>query len=276
MPAIERAVDPNQDGNPSDHMDVVNMSLGSNYGAIDSPDSAATDMASATGVVMVISAGNAGDASFVVGSPGNAVSAITVAASADAADYHDGFRVNSPANKAGVYPADNSAAYAWSNPGASPTVSVTIPVTASLYYPTSNPSGCTAFSTSVTDTNAIAGKIVLLDWVPTGFTTFPCGSAGRSDNMWAKGAVGVIIADQGKISTAITGSSHIPAQITDGPTGNTLKAALAAGPVSVTLSNEYHLAVTVNDPTQIDQIASFSSRGPRPIAYSSQTFRLLV
>jgi subtilisin family serine protease len=263
VPAIERAVDPDQNGNPSDHMDVVNMSLGSNFGDINSPDSAATDLASQAGVVMVISAGNAGDASYVLGSPGNTVSAVTVAASADAVDYHDGFRVNPPNSIAGVYPADNSAAYPWSNPGASPSVSVTIPVTATLYYPTSNPSGCSAFSTSVTDTQAIAGKIVLLDWVPTGFSTFPCGSAGRSDNMANLGAVGVIIVDQGKISTAITGSSHIPAQITDGTTGNKLKTAMAQGTVSVTLSNQYHLAVTVNDPTQVDQLASFSSRGPR-------------
>ncbi len=85
--AIERSVDPNQDGDTSDHLDVISLSLGG-VGTPDDPMSQAIDNVVDTGVVAVISAGNSGsnygmyDAYIPkIGSPGTARNAITIAAS---------------------------------------------------------------------------------------------------------------------------------------------------------------------------------------------------
>lgn len=79
--AIEWAVDPNGDGDFSDHLDVINLSLGSSLGTPDTADSVAADNAAAAGVVVVAAAGNAGPDSGTIGSPGAARRAITVGAS---------------------------------------------------------------------------------------------------------------------------------------------------------------------------------------------------
>ncbi|HXH95188.1 MAG TPA: S8 family serine peptidase, partial [Thermoanaerobaculia bacterium] len=78
MAGIERAADPNGDGNSSDHADVANMSLG-RPGSPDDPVSKAVDTASAAGVVFAIAAGNSGDF-YTISTPANAPSAIAVGA----------------------------------------------------------------------------------------------------------------------------------------------------------------------------------------------------
>ncbi len=78
--AIERSIDPNQDDDSSDHLDVINLSLGSNGGNPDSPDSLALDEAMNAGVVAVVAAGNSGPGESTIGSPGTSREAITVAA----------------------------------------------------------------------------------------------------------------------------------------------------------------------------------------------------
>ncbi len=81
--AIQRATDPNNDGNSADRVDVANMSLGG-VGNPDDAVSLAVDNSSAAGVVHVIAAGNSGPGSSTIGSPGTARSAITVAAACKA------------------------------------------------------------------------------------------------------------------------------------------------------------------------------------------------
>lgn len=90
--AIEKAVDPNGDGDPSDHLDIVNLSLGSATGSTTDPGSVAVDNATRLGVLLCVSAGNAGyaqgnhqnnyflDGSGTLGSPGTALLALTVGA----------------------------------------------------------------------------------------------------------------------------------------------------------------------------------------------------
>jgi subtilisin family serine protease len=77
--AIERAQDPNQDGNYSDHVDVISMSLGG-PGNPDDPLSQEVDKAVENGVVVVVAAGNSGPSYNTIGSPGCARKAITVGA----------------------------------------------------------------------------------------------------------------------------------------------------------------------------------------------------
>ncbi|MBI3027625.1 S8 family serine peptidase, partial [Candidatus Woesearchaeota archaeon] len=86
--AIERSVDPNQDGNFRDHLDIISMSLGarcgrgySDYCGPDDPLSTAVDNAVKAGVTSVIAAGNSGPRQGSIGSPGTARNAITIGAS---------------------------------------------------------------------------------------------------------------------------------------------------------------------------------------------------
>ncbi len=78
--AIERAADPNQDYDFSDHLDVINLSLGGE-GDPDDPMSQAIDNAAGEGVVAAVAAGNWGSGLQSIASPGTAKKAITVAAS---------------------------------------------------------------------------------------------------------------------------------------------------------------------------------------------------
>jgi len=77
---MEYAVDPNGDGDPSDAVDIINMSLGSNYGQpFDDDLAAAVDNASSLGVLTVASAGNGGNKPYVNGTPAAAATALSVA-----------------------------------------------------------------------------------------------------------------------------------------------------------------------------------------------------
>lgn len=77
--AIDRSVDPNGDGNPADHLHVVNLSLGADSGSPDDPVAHAVDRAFEAGVVAVVAAGNAGTDESI-GTPGLARNAVTVGA----------------------------------------------------------------------------------------------------------------------------------------------------------------------------------------------------
>lgn len=70
LDAIERAVRAGAD--------VINMSLGGDFGGNGDPTAVASNNASLAGVVVVIAAGNDGPSPYVVGSPGSATRAIAV------------------------------------------------------------------------------------------------------------------------------------------------------------------------------------------------------
>lgn len=76
--ALERAADPDGDGDPSDRAHVVNLSLGGD-GTPDDPQSLAVNAAADLGIVVVVAAGNEGRWSSIQ-SPGTAANAITVGA----------------------------------------------------------------------------------------------------------------------------------------------------------------------------------------------------
>ncbi len=102
---MEYSVDPNGDGDPSDHLDVVNMSLGANYGqAFDDDLSAAVDAATALGVLTVASAGNGADFPYITGTPAAARTALSVAQTEVASVNNvQAMRVNAPAGSEGDY-----------------------------------------------------------------------------------------------------------------------------------------------------------------------------
>lgn len=83
LPAIDWALDPNGDGDFSDRLDVINLSVGDIFGDTGAPVAQAAANVAAADVVVVAAAGNGGDVYFVHSAPGVAPDVIAVAASED-------------------------------------------------------------------------------------------------------------------------------------------------------------------------------------------------
>ncbi|MFN0183504.1 MAG: S8 family serine peptidase, partial [Aquabacterium sp.] len=79
LQGFDRALDPNADGDLSDAVDVINLSLGASYGQRENSSVQAANNASLVGSVVVVSAGNSANRPFITGSPSTATSAISVA-----------------------------------------------------------------------------------------------------------------------------------------------------------------------------------------------------
>ena len=62
------------------HMDVINMSLGSDFGTAEDPDAVAATNAAKDGLIVVSASGNAGGAPYITSSPGSGTYGISVAA----------------------------------------------------------------------------------------------------------------------------------------------------------------------------------------------------
>lgn len=79
LKGMDFSLDPNGDGDISDAVDIVNMSLGSSYGQKEDDLSEASANAVRFGVVVVASAGNSADRPYIVGSPSSTPEVISVA-----------------------------------------------------------------------------------------------------------------------------------------------------------------------------------------------------
>jgi uncharacterized repeat protein (TIGR01451 family) len=250
--AINRAMDPNNDTNLSDHVDVINMSLGSNFGTLSNTSSAASDNAALAGVIVVTSAGNAGETYFISGSPGAAQRAIATASSLDSGINTTVLIINSPGGIAGGYPA---AAAQFTTPAPPPppsgqTADVVIGLDAADVAGPLTTDGCSA----LTNAAAVAGKIVLLDRGTCGFQI-------KVKFAQQAGAIAAIISNNvpGDSTTLINMGSTagepqitIPSVFVATTTGDVIKANIAA-PVNATM----------NLVPGSDTMSSFSSRGPR-------------
>jgi subtilisin family serine protease len=249
--AIDRAGDPNQDGDPSDHANVINMSLGADYGSPEDADSVATNAAVDLGINVVVASGNGGDYYDVGGSPGDAVKSIAVANSVDAYSQIDSVHVSSPPSIVGDYGAERSVAYDW---GSDPDLAGTLVALSSA----TNKDGCDVLSP--TDAAAVNGKVAFLEWTDDD-TVRRCGSATRSGHVAAAGAIGAVFADDEETFAAgITGSAVIPVVMVVKSAGDTIRAHLA-DPVVVsgTSANSYRQLI----PADNDKVNTSSSRGVR-------------
>jgi subtilisin family serine protease len=255
--AIEWAVDPNGDGDFFDHLDVINLSLGSPYGAEEDSTAVAANNAVLAGEIVVAAAGNNGDEYYLVNTPGSATRAISVAGSDDGAVTLDGFRVISPTASAGVYAGFQSTLYDW--------LTSTLPITGQLVYPAAGDladqdqrSGCYTFD--ITNTQIMSGNIALLNW-----TEPSCGSSvTRVGKAAAAGARGVLLVDNlDAFHLVIGGSSLIPAYGVPKDVGETLKVTLALTNVYVVLTAEYQGTIKRLEPFAENSIYASSARGPR-------------
>jgi subtilisin family serine protease len=249
--AIDMAADPNGDGDTSDHVDVINMSLGSDYGSPQDGDSIVTDDAAQLGITMSVASGNAGDIYDVGGSPGNAPRAIAVAASQDAASQVDSLNVSAPGSIADSYAAERSVAYDWAD---DPDLSGDVVRVAQ----STNLDGCQPLNTA--DAAAVSGHIAFVEWTDDS-STRRCGSAGRAANLVAAGATGFIYADDEEAFAAgITGSAVIPGVLVAKSGGDAIRTELLAAH-TVTISGTTANGFQQIDTSLNDTLAGFSSRG---------------
>lgn len=262
VPALDWAADPNGDGDFSDRLDVVNMSLGSSYGSTQDPDSVASDNLTDLGTAVIASAGNDGDVYEITGSPGVATKVLSVAASQDNAAIMDGFIATiagASTNVAGLA----SSAYPWATSPDVTASAVQLGDWDSPPGPDNNTDGCGPLSPQ--DAAAVAGRIVLLQWDDQDATR-RCGSAGRTGNVADAGAVGAILGSQAPLpEVGILGTESIPAILSARDGTDALHTALLEDTdVEVTLTasllNSVRVVITgPDDPT--DSLADFTSRG---------------
>lgn len=152
LQAMDYVLDPNADGDISDAMQVVNLSLGTEYGSAFADDlSHAVETVSALGVVVVAAAGNSGDKPYVLGSPASTPAALAVAQTYVPSAIQSLLTVVAPAPLAGHYPAIFQP---WS-------VKPSAPIEAPLQYGDGgggNLNGCAPFTPGV-----LLGKMVLVN-----------------------------------------------------------------------------------------------------------------
>jgi subtilisin family serine protease len=240
LEGMEFALDPNGDGDLSDAADVINMSLGSSYGQKEDDLSAASANAVRLGVIVVTSAGNAGDKPYVLGSPSSTPEVISVAQTEVPSAKRFPLVINSPASIAGQY--KNTETVGWAPVGAGFTGDV-------VYVGR----GCPAAGSTPADPYLAnpAGKVALID-------RGSCAVSLKVDRAAKAGAIGVLIAmvdNSDPISFSFGGgNTFVPTLIITRATGNAIKANLTA-PVNVTVSPSIFVPLA-------GSMVSSSSRGP--------------
>ncbi|MGL4895255.1 MAG: S8 family serine peptidase [Shewanella sp.] len=235
--ALEASMDPNGDGDISDRVDTVNMSLGGDFG--DTEGGAVQvliDEMVKLGVNLVISAGNDGPTPFVVGGPSTTNSALSVGA------------MTHPTTKVGKIDAtlsgktitaigagfNKSNTYSFNNS------------TAPIVYPAANKNGCLSYAEDLT------GKTVLIDRGTCSFVV-------KVLNAQLKGAAFVIVANNAaNTSPIVMGGADskitIPSVMVSKEDGDAIKAAITAGNAPFSISS--------TEVSTAGAIATFTSRGP--------------
>nr|WP_255603624.1 S8 family serine peptidase [Oscillochloris sp. ZM17-4] len=233
--AMERAVDPDGDGRSNDHVDVINMSLGSAYGDNYFDDlSTAVENASKLGVLTVASAGNSGDRPYIVGTPSAAPSALAVAQTQMPSAKNYPLVVNSPSSIAKPYV--HTATVDWAPIGDGFTGDI-------VYVGTACPGEALLADP--------AGKVALID-------RGTCAVSLKTDIAASAGAIGVLIgltAPGDPFAFSFGGGTNmVPTLIIAQADASLIKLRIAA-PVNVTVSDR--LASPL-----VGSMVGSSSRGP--------------
>jgi subtilisin family serine protease len=240
--AIEWAVDPNGDGDFSDHLDVVNISMGSAYGSSADPEFTVYRFAVQAGVIVVAAAGNSFDVNFVAGPPAAAPEVIAVGAGQHDRSRHDALQVDSPASIAGSKDIER-ATFA---PGVPSPISGQVVIADPI-------NGCDAPFVNAT---AIAGNVAVL-------RRGDCDFEVKALNAQQAGAIAVIVVNNVPGAPIVMSGSadflSIPVVMLGQDDGEAVIAVLTVGgSVTITLGD----AIWLIHPEEADDIADFSSRGP--------------
>ncbi len=240
---LDFALDPDGNGDLSDAADVVNLSLGSNYGQREDDLSQAVTIVTYFGVVVVAAAGNAADRPYIVSSPSSTPAAISVAQTQVPSALTFPLQINSPAGIAGNYP--NTATVDWAPIGAGFTGAV-------AFVGRGCPAGSVAGQPGDDPyLDNPAGKVALID-------RGVCSVSLKTDRAAKAGAIGVLIglvAAGDAVSFAFGGGdTFVPTLVITQSTSNLIKANIAA-PVNVSVSPANAL------PMAMSMVGS-SARGP--------------
>jgi len=234
LQGMDFAVDPNGDGNTADRVDIVNMSLGSDYGQpFDDDLSAAVDRATKLGVLTVASAGNGSDKPYIAGSPAAAITALSVAQTEVPSEVADLMSIRTP----GVTTPDRGAVFQpWSVP-------LSGAITAPVMFNPANALACTPLPAG-----SLTGRIALVN---RGGCTF----ADKIRNVQAAGAIAGIIG-------LVDGSAPFPSAFSPG-----VPITIPAFMINRADANAIRLGATVSfDPNNRFSLAGSirisSSRGP--------------
>ena len=225
IPALDWSLDPDGDGDFSDHLDVVDLSLTSEHSSAQDPETAVLDVLAENGVLPVVAVGNGGDNTDAAGSLAGSVRALAVASSVDAYQQLDGLRVLSPGRPPVVVSGQVSAAYHW--PGSPDVTGVVVSLSAA------NADGCTPLSAA--DATRVAGRVAWLSWDDDDATR-QCTSAVRAADIRVAGGIGVLLTSQTPVFAGpISGDPQIPVfQLT--PTATAALAPVVDGGLQVTFS----------------------------------------
>ncbi len=242
---LDYVLDPNRDGDLSDAVEVVNMSLGANYGQRENPSVLSSQNVIAFGTVVVASAGNGGDNPFINGSPSSAPEAIAVAQTQVPGQF--GFPLITTPGGTNT----NTTYQTWSNP-------ITADITGTLAVdPNTTLTGATTGAgCSPYPAGSFTGRVVLI-------RRNGCAVSIKTANATNAGAVAVIIddnvaaAEPPSFSFGGGGTVYNTTLVVTQAAGNALRAAAAAGSVSATVSFSGRISLN-------GSMVSTSSRGPNP------------
>lgn len=242
LQGLDYAIDPDGNGDTSDRVDIINMSLGAAYGHnYDHPFALSIETATNAGTLTVASAGNSADKPYITGTPAGSRTALSVAQTEVPSARIQGLEITAPAAIVGTL---GGIFQPWS-----------APLVGSVSGPVQfgngaggNTLGCSAFPAG-----SLTGKIVLVDRGSCGFST-------KIANINAGGALAGIIglvAPGDPFSggfTAGTPAITIPGYMILQSDANKIKSQLGVG-VSMTISD-------TNQPTLVGTVVGSSSRGP--------------
>lgn len=240
LQGIDWSVDPDQNGDTTDHVDIINMSLGALYGQnYDNATAIAVDNATAIGILTVSSAGNSADKPYIVGTPSGARTALSVAQTEVPSAALQGLEVLTPPVIAGTY---GAVFQPWSAP-------LTAVIEAPVQYGDGaggNLLGCSAFAPG-----SLAGKIVLVDRGTCGFSV-------KISNIAAggglAGVIGLVAPGDPFEGGFGGGSPTVPGYMIRQADANRIKSQLAVG-VTARLD-------PANRPSLVGTVVGSSSRGP--------------
>ncbi|HEY5890654.1 MAG TPA: S8 family serine peptidase [Acidimicrobiia bacterium] len=247
--ALEWAMDPNGDGSMDDHLDVINMSLGSPFGSPDDPSAISTANAVAAGVVVVASAGNEGDAAYVTGSPAISPNAISVAASVDGGYAILG--INYTVDGGDPVPVEAAEG------GFTPPLALVGPVIGNVVTLVDGVGDTNDGCEPAANAADIAGNIALVE---RGICDFVVKVA----NAEAAGAIATIVFNDAARGDALlnmggSGSFNAPSVFVGHTDGQAMSDAYTSGSVvEATLSAD----ILIPKPELADTLADFTSRGP--------------